>query len=401
MSRSARIGTSLDIDDGATAAPAAYDVQALRQREFPWADTSTWLDHASIGPLPERTRLTLERMAGVRARPYELKAQDQFGGLARARTLAARLINADPSEIALSTNTTFGLGLAANSLPLKEGEIVLVSEREFPANVYPWKHLAHRGVRCELIRTTPEGWPDEEVLLERLEDPRVRCLALSLTQFASGYTANIARFSQATRQRGKYFVLDAIQGIGQLPFDVRATPVDILSCGAQKWLLSPWGSGFMYVRKELIGKLEPSMVSWMSYEGTDDFSTLCHYRDELRHDARRFELITLPFQDFVAMGDSLELLLSLGIPAIQRHLATLQARLVAWARERGVRVASPVGSHGSGITCLVPPDLAVTHQRLRDAKIFCSLREGAIRISPHCYNTLDDIERVIEVLDAR
>jgi selenocysteine lyase/cysteine desulfurase len=143
------------------------------------------------------------------------------------------------------------------------------------------------------------------------------------------------------------------------------------------------------------------MVSWMSYEGTDDFSTLCHYRDELRHDARRFELITLPFQDFVAMGDSLELLLSVGIPAIQRHLATLQARLVAWAAERGVRVASPVGTHGSGITCLVPPDLAATHQRLRDARIFCSLREGAIRISPHCYNTLEDIERVIEVLDGR
>lgn len=401
MTRSARIGTSLDIDEGAPATPAGYDVQALRQREFPWADTSTWLDHASIGPLPERTRQTLERMAGVRARPYELKAQDQFGGLSRARSLAARLINADPAEIALSTNTTYGLGLAANSLPLKDGDIVLVSEREFPANVYPWKNLAHRGVRCELIRTTADGWPDEEVLLERLEDPRVRCLALSLTQFASGYTANVARFSQATRQRGKFFVLDAIQGIGQLPFDVRATPVDILSCGAQKWLLSPWGSGFMYVRKELIGKLEPSMVSWMSYEGTDDFSTLCHYRDELRHDARRFELITLPFQDFVAMGDSLELLLSLGIPAIQRHLATLQARLVAWAAERGVRVASPVGTHGSGITCLVPPDLAATHQRLRDARIFCSLREGAIRISPHCYNTLEDIERVIEVLDGR
>ncbi|HSB54175.1 MAG TPA: aminotransferase class V-fold PLP-dependent enzyme [Gemmatimonadales bacterium] len=402
MSRSARIGASLEVDPGdAAPAPATYDVAALRAAEFPWAGETVYLDHASIGPLPERTRRTIGVMADKRARPFDIKAADQFGGLARARSLAGRLINADPGEIALATNTTFGLALAAGALPWKAGDIVLVSEREFPANVYPWKRLEARGVHLELVPTTAEGWPDEARLLERLEDPRVRCLALSLTQFASGYTADVARFSAVTRQRGQFLVLDAIQGLGQLPFDVRKTPVDILSSGAQKWLLSPWGSGFLYVRKELIETLEPTMVSWMSFEGTDDFTTLCHYRDELRHDARRFELITLPFQDFVAMNESLDLLLQLGIPAIQRHLATLQDRLVGWARDRGVPVASPTDRHRSGITCLAPPDIANVHRALRDAKIFCSLREGAIRISPHCYNTLEDIERVIEVLESK
>lgn len=401
MSRTARIGTSLDLDPNeAVPAPAGYDVAEVRRTEFPWAGDTVYLDHASVGPLPERTRRTLVQMADKRARPFELKSADQFGGLTRARSLVARLINADPGEIALATNTTFGLALAAGSLPWKKGDVILASDREFPANVYPWKRLASRGVHLELVPTDARGWPDEATILERLEDPRVRCLALSLTQFASGYTADLARFSAVTRARGQFLVLDAIQGLGQLPIDVRATPVDILSCGAQKWLLSPWGSGFLYVRRELIPTLEPALVSWMSFEGTDDFTTLCHYRDELRRDARRFELITLPFQDFVAMSESVELLLTLGVPAIQRHLASLQDRLVQWATDRGIRVASPRGPRGSGITCLVPPDIEAAHRALRDAKIFCSLREGAIRISPHCYNTLEDIQRVIEVLES-
>jgi selenocysteine lyase/cysteine desulfurase len=401
MSGSARIEASLEDPGAQHQASAPYDVAAVRAAEFPWAGENVWLDHASIGPLPERTRRALGLMAEKRARPFEIKAADQFGGLARSRSLAARLINADPGEIALATNTTYGLGIAAGALPWKAGDIVLASEREFPANVYPWKRLESQGVHLELVPTTAEGWPDEARLLERLEDPRVRCLAISLTQFASGYTADIARFSTVTRKQGQFLVVDAIQGLGQLPFDVSRVEVDILSSGAQKWLLSPWGSGFLYVRKALIPTLEPSMVSWMSFEGTDDFTTLCHYRDELRHDARRFELITLPFQDFVAMNESLDLLLQLGIPAIQRHLSTLQDRLVGWAREHDIPVASPLGARGSGITCLVPTDIANVHQALRNGKIFCSLREGAIRISPHCYNTLEDIERVIEVLEGK
>lgn len=403
MSGNARVGVSLDAGDSGTEALApaepGYDVHALRQAEFPWAADTIYLDHASTGPLPERTRQALVQMAERRARPFELRGADQFGGLARGRELAARLINADVSEIALATNTSFGLGLAARALPFRPGDIILASDREFPANVYPWKRQADRGVTLELVPTTPEGWPDESRLLERLEDPRVRCLAISLTQFASGYTADIARFSEATRRRGQYLVVDAIQGLGQLPFDVRKAPVDLLSSGGQKWLLSPWGSGFLYVRKELIPLLEPALVSWMSFEGTDDFSTLCHYRDDLRADARRFELITLPFQDFVAMNQSLELLLSLGIPAIQRHLAGLQVPLVAWANHRGVRIASPRGARGSGIICVAPPNLEAAHRALREARIFCSLREGVIRISPHCYNTVEEMETVAMVLD--
>ncbi len=382
-----------------TVASSSDDFALLRAEEYPWAGQTTWLDHASIGPLPERTRLALAATTERRARPFELKGEDQFGGLARGRELIGRLINAAPTEIALATNTTYGLSIAARALPLSAGDIVLVSDKEFPANVYPWLRLQDRGVTAELVPVTPEGWPDEARLLERLQDPRVRCLTVSLTQFANGYTVDLARFSAETRARGQWLVVDAIQALGQIPFDVRAIPVDILACGAQKWLLSPWGTGFLYVRRELIGRLDPAIASWMAFEGTDDFTRLTQYQTALRADARRFELVTLPFQDFVGMNSSLALLLSLGIPRIQAHLQALQAPLLAWADRRGVAVISPRGEKGSGITCLAPPGLERAHQALREARIFCSLREGGIRLSPHWYNTVEEMERVTAVLD--
>jgi selenocysteine lyase/cysteine desulfurase len=377
----------------------AYDVAGLRREEFPWADETIYLDHASIGPLPERTRRAADRMNLLRARPFELRQEALMGALAAARLGVAGLINADPGEIGLTTNTSFGLNLAARALPLQAGDVVLVSEREFPANVYPWKRLQDRGVVLELVPLTPEGWPDEARLRARLADSRVRCLAVSLTQFASGYTVELERLSVETRARGQFLVVDAIQAIGQLPLDVRATPVDMLACGGQKWLLSPWGSGFLYVRRELIPELQPAVTGWMAFEGTDDLTQLTRYSDRLRSDARRFELNTLPFQDFVGMVESVKLLRELGIEAIRVHLAEIQRPLLEWAARRGVAVNSPRGARGSGIVCVAPPRVAEAARALRKARIYCSQREGAVRLSPHCYNTSDELERVATVLD--
>lgn len=376
-----------------------YDIAGLRAAEFPWAGETIYLDHASIGPLPQRTRQAGERFLDRRARPFALTHDDMFGGLAAARAGAARLINAEPAEIALTTNTSFGLCVAARALPWRPGDIVLVSDREFPANVYPWKRLGEQGVTLELVPVTSAGFPDEERLLARLQDPKVRCLAVSLTQFANGYTVDLPRLSRATRELDKYLVVDAIQALGQLPVDVRETPVDILATGAQKWLLSPWGSGFLYVRRELIPTLDPVITGWMAYEGTDDFTRLTDYQDALRSDARRFELISLPFQDMYGMTVSMGLLAELGVAEIQRHLGTLQQPVLEWAARRGVAVTSPQGARGSGIICVAPTRLEEAYRALREARIYCSLREGALRLSPHCYNTVEELVRVTEVLD--
>jgi cysteine desulfurase / selenocysteine lyase len=375
-----------------------YDVAALRAAEFPWTSDTTYLNNASIGPLPERTRLALDEFNRRRAAPHQLPDRELFAMLAETRTRIARLLGASAEEIALTVNTGFGIGMAARALPLEPGDIVLVSDKEFPANIYPWLRLKDRGVAMELVPTTAEGWPDEARLLERLRDPRVRVLAVSLVQFSNGYLVDLERLSAATRDTGAFLVVDAIQGIGQVPVDLSRTQVDVLACGGQKWLLSPWGSGFVYVRRDLIGGLDPAITGWLSFEGTDDLTRLTLYDDTLRADARRFELMTLPYQDFAGLNVSLDLLLSIGIDRIRDHLRTLHRPVLAWAEAAGARIVSPRGASGSGILCVAPDEVQQVHRRLKAARIVCSLREGAIRLSPHCFNTVAEMERVAQTL---
>ncbi len=375
-----------------------YDVGVLRAVEFPWTSDTVYLNNASIGPLPERTRLALEGFNRRRCAPHLLPDREMFALLSDTRGKIARLIGASHDEIALTVNTTFGLSTAARALPLRPGDVVLVSDKEFPANVYPWMRLGDRGVIMELVPTTPEGWPDEARVLERLRDPRVRVLAVSLVQFSSGYMVDLQRLSAATRETGAYLVVDAIPAVGQLPVDLSRVEVDLLACGGQKWLLAPWGSGFVYVRRELIARLDPVITGWLAFEGTDDLSRLTLYDDTLRADARRFELMTLPYQDFAGLSSSLDLLLELGIGRIRDHIRTLHRPVLAWAERSGARVASPRGPNGSGILCVAPDGVKEVHRRLKSSRIVCSLREGAIRFSPHCYNTVEEMERVAHVL---
>ena len=376
------------------------DLAALAAAEFPWSGEATWLNSASTGPLPERSRQAVDAFNRKRSTPYLLPDSDLFALFTESRELVARMLNADPAEIALASNTSYGLNLAARALPLAPGDIVLLSDKEFPANVYPWLALRKVGVTVEMAPVTPEGWPDEAHLLERIRDPRVKVLAVSLVQFSNGYRVDLAALSAATRATDTWLVVDGIQGVGVEELDVRRTPVDVLSVGAQKWLLSPWGSGFTYVRREVITQLEPLYVGWTACEGTDDYSRMTEYSPSLRGDARRFEMITLPYQDFAGMNVSLRLLLDIGVARIAEHVRALHAPLLDWARDRGVRVTSPVGPHASAIVCLAPPDPAAAHAALRESRIYTSLREGSIRISPHFFNTSRDMSRVRDVLDA-
>ena len=378
---------------------AQFSPVKLRSTEFPWTAEAIYLNAASIGPLPERTRRVVEEFAALRAAPHRLPDKVLYATLTESRKLAATLINAEPEEIALATNTSFGVNLAARALPLEPGDIVLLSDREFPANVYPWLALRERGIEVEIAPTTAQGWPDEAYMLQRVAHPRVRVLAVSLTQFHNGYTVDLGGLSRVTRMTDTLLVVDAIQALGQIPVDVRATPVDVLACGAQKWLLSPWGSGFVYVRRELIQAMPPADVGWLAYQGTDDFTRLTAYDTTLRADARRYELVTLPFQDFAGMNASLGLLLEVGIDSIQAYLRAVTRPVLSWAESAGVRVISPSGAQGSAIICVEMPDSARAHRALKAAGIVATVREGALRLSPHLYNTPAEMERVVEVLD--
>jgi selenocysteine lyase/cysteine desulfurase len=390
-----------ELAPSAQSAPPAFDVHALREREFPTAARAPYLNAASVAPLPERALRAVDAYNRRRASAHDLTGDDFEPTLARAREAAARLIGAHADEIALLPNTSFGINLAAHVLPLRPGQRVVVSDREFPANVYPWMQLARSaGVQLDLVPADELGRPDEARLLAELERGDVGIFALSAVQFASGYSAVLERFGRVCRERGTYFVVDAIQALGQLPVDVRAAGVDILATGGHKWLCSPFGTGFAYVRRELVAELEPRVVGWTAMAGTLDYSRLLDYRYEFWETARRFEVATLPFQDIAGMTESLGLLHEIGPDAVHRHLVGLLDPLVEWISANGAAeiVSDLRPEHRSGIFCFRPPNAERAFGALERAGVVCVLREGAIRVSPHLYNTEDDIAVVMEVL---
>ncbi len=376
------------------------DIESLRRSEFPWAarGEQCYLNNASTGPLPRRTVEALAAFTAKRAEPWRLSDEEQFDALDRGRELVARLVGGRASEVALMVNTGYGINLAASALPLRRGDVVLTFDREFPANIYPWMARERDGVRLERIPCV-DGLPDEARLLEEIGRAEVRAVSVSWVQFHNGWVADLARIGRRCRERGVWFVVDGIQGVGARELDLGALEVDILACGAQKWLLSPWGTGFVWVRDGLVRELEPASVGWMSVRGSDDFAHLVDYDLVWRDDARRFEMVTLPFQDFAGMDASLELLLELGSAAVARRVEALTGRIVEWARGRdGLRLLTPP-ERRAGIVSIVPAgDAAAVSRRLTAAAVAHSQREGAIRLSPHCYNSDDEVDRALEVL---
>jgi selenocysteine lyase/cysteine desulfurase len=260
--------------------------------------------------------------------------------------------------------------------------------------------LAPRGVALERVPCTADGLPDEPALLRALERPEVRALTVSWVQFGTGYAADLAALGAACRERGKYFVVDAIQGLGARTLDVRACHVDLLACGAQKWLLAPWGTAFAYVRRELVGGLAPGDVGWLAVRHGEDYARLTDYDLTLHDDARRFEVATFAYHDFAGLAASLELLHELGPGNVAAHVAALADRVVAWAAGRGdVQLVTPADpARRAGVLALRPRDAAAAGARLARAGVAHSVREGAVRLSPHGYNTADEVDVALAAL---
>jgi selenocysteine lyase/cysteine desulfurase len=180
--------------------------------------------------------------------------------------------------------------------------------------------------------------------------------------------------------------------------DVSTTHVDMLACGGQKWLLSPWGTGFTYVRRAILDSITPQPVSWMGVRDSDDFSRLANYDLTWRDNARRFEQVTLPYQDFAGMAASLELLHELGAAEVSSHIHASAHRLLDGALARGMTLVTSHEYHG-GIASIRPADANAASARLEVAGVIHSVREGTIRLAPHCYTTDEDLTRTLVALE--
>lgn len=377
-------------------------VGRVHRREYPDPPQGIFLNAASWGLVPRSAAeaaadLTLRRN---RERGFE---EEELGAIQRrCRGAVASLLNVDPGEIALAPNTSFGVNLAAALVGRGEVGRVLVSQGEFPANVLPWKALEARGFALEIVPTGVDGLPDEREIMRRLEGPDVRALAVSAVQYATGYYADLPALGDACRQRGILFCVDAIQALGAAPIDARAIHADVLAAGGQKWLCAPWGSGFAYVRRELQERFDPPMVSWLALEGATRFGEAARYDLTWLPDARKFELATLGLQDYLGLARSVEIFLEMGVAQVRRHIQDLHEPVLAWLDAHPeVKLVTPRDpERRAGILSFAPRSVESVAAGLRARGVVCGVRNGAIRLAPHFYNTRAEMEEVASILEA-
>jgi selenocysteine lyase/cysteine desulfurase len=262
--------------------------------------------------------------------------------------------------------------------------------------------LQHRGFRVRRVPTDESGCPREDLIADALDGEAVRALAISAVQYSTGYRADLPALGELCRDRGILFCVDAIQALGAVVLHPREAHVDVLASGGQKWLCGAWGSGFAYVARELQDRFPPPMASWLGVRGGGRLEEIGEARMEWVDGARRFELATVGLQDHLTLARSVEILLEMGVDRITRYLHELHGAVLEWAEGRsGVAVITPLEpSRRAGILTLAVPEPHRVLRELEEANVTCAVRGGALRLSPHYYNEIGEMEEVVRILDA-
>lgn len=366
---------------------------------FPITERYAFFNHAGVSPLNTRA---VAAMNAFNERNAQVSLGEIVGEalatLLDLRKRLAALINArSADEIALMPNTASGINAAALSLPLRPGDNVLVLDGDYPANVYPWMNLAHRGVLTKLVPQRGGGL--DLGLLEARIDSRTRAVAMSTVVFATGFRNDLEAVGRLCRERGIFFVVDGIQSLGALPFDVQAAGVDFLACGSQKWLLGPTGGGFLYVRRELLGELVPG--AYVGASSVVDWINFLDYNFTPLPSAERFQIGTHSFASLIGLHASVALLQEVGVERVGERVLALASAAIDDLGERGFRLAADTApEHRSGIVIAEVEQPERACARLKDAGIIAIPRGKGVRIAPHFYNTHEEIMRVGAALAA-
>jgi len=368
------------------------------RKEFPHVNEVTYLNHASWTPLPRRS----VKAAGEFLEYATLRKSgdvDELGFrlLDDARKKMARMIYARTEEIGFAFNTSFGLNIAAQGLNLKPGDTVLLSDVEFPANVYPWLNLKRKGVKVKFIPSR-DGFFDIDEFKKAI-DKNTRVLSISFVQFFNGFRNDMETIGKICDENDIFYVVDAIQGLGVLDLDVKKARIDFLSSGTQKWLGSVLGNGFFYYSKEAKRKLDRVFFGWMGVDWKLNFTDLLKFDLKPFPDARQFATGSYPYQSIMVMNTSLGMLLEIGIPKIERHTLQLLDILIEYLKDSPYQIKSSLEpEHRSSILSFSGKNTKTLYDKLCKRHIVTSYREKAIRVSPHFYNTQEEIERLVDVL---
>lgn len=372
-----------------------------RSEFFDFEDVA-YLNAASQGPLPRASARALESALAWKRLPHQIPDSEYFGLPDRVRARIAQLIGAEPAEIALTTGASGGLAAVASSLDWKPEDEVLVGKGEFPAHFATFAPLAQQG--CLRLRVVePNGrFLVAEDFLARLGG-KTRLVSASLVRFDDAARFDARKVADACHSGGAFLLLDVSQCVGALPLNVRALGADFVVSAGYKWLLSPYGTGFFWVRRDLIEQLRLGPFYWQALEGAAEFHSLPLTAWRAVPEARRWDTPeTGSFFNLAAMEASLEFLLRVGPEKIAAHNERLISEITERLPPDRCILASPVDSAARGtfvcVAARTPARTKALYERLREAKVFVSLRENALRIAPHLYNSERDIDRLLSIL---
>jgi cysteine desulfurase / selenocysteine lyase len=370
--------------------------------EFSEYGEVTYLDVAAQGPLPRAASQAMRRAIEWKEQPQKMPERVYFELPDRVRGLVARLIGGKADEVAITTGATTGLAAIAWGIDWKSGDEVLIAEREFPAHFAAFAPLAERGeVRLRTVQPR-ERFLRAEDFLEAI-GPRTRLVTASLVCFQDATRIDARSLASACHAAGALLALDASQCAGAMLIDVQELGADFVVSAGYKWLLSPYGTGFFWVRDSQLSKMRPAPFYWTALPRAHDFNSLkelAPYRP--MPSARRWDAPETASLNLVAMAESLEFLLRAGVETVWQHNLRLIAQLVAQIPVDRCVLASPPDPQCRGPYICVAARSAektrVLYQNLRQAQVIVSLRENAIRISPHLYNSAGDIDRLMAAL---
>jgi len=368
---------------------------------FPVTQKFIYMNHAAVSPLSTPVR---DAMVGI-TDDVMLNGTGNYDDWYRtyelARTSAARLVNSQPHEIAFLPNTSTAISTLANGLELKAGDNVVSCEVEFPANVYPWMRLKEELGFTMKLAPERDGRVDPDELISLIDD-RTRILTLSWVQFASGFRSNLARIGKACRERGVFFMVDAIQGLGALTLDVERDFVDAFAADGHKYLLGTEGAALLFVSDRVIDRVKPTVLGWTSVKKYEQFSHWApDHKLDYRDGALRFECGSLNTVGVYGLRAALDLFLEVGPEKVEEYILSLSDYLADRLADKGYNVVSPRRTgESSAIVCCTHPRLSAgaLFGALRSQDIITAPRMDRLRISPHFYNTREEVDALIKAL---
>jgi selenocysteine lyase/cysteine desulfurase len=362
---------------------------------FPITERAVYLNHAAVSPPPTTTIKAVEAQLRDVHENGSLNFRSWLAMKERARELLAELLGARPDQVAFMRNTSDALSTVANGLEWKRGDNIVTFSREFPSNIYPWLRVRDEfGVEVRLCEERNGRIDLDE--FAGLVDQRTRVIAISHVQFASGFRADLERLGQLARQRDALLVADVIQSLGGLPLNVEAELVDVAAGAGHKWLLTPEGVGYLFLSDRALERIKPTLVGWMSVPNPDDY---LNFDQGWNRGALAWETGTTQAALIHGLKASLDLLTEYGAERIARHLEELTDYLCDRVREKPYEiVSSRAAGEKSQIVCIRHMQglsAMALYAKLKQENIITAPRGDRLRIAPHLYNSLSDIDRLL------